>query len=497
MQPLGMTKAYSYIRFSSKKQERGDSVRRQTEATRNYAKTHGLTLDESITYEDLGLSAFHGLNAETGALSAFLDGIKDGTIEKNSFLLIESIDRLSRQGVRQTITLINSIVDYDITIVTLSDLKVYTATILDDDPLAIFTIIITAMRAADESREKSRRVKAAWTSRKKRAVEDGYVVKELFPKWLDRDGQLIPDRVAVIQRMVSEYLNGSGMKNIALRLNSDGIPCFGNGKSWWDNGVRRILTNPAIAGQYEGREGYFAAAVTEDQWSDLSSLRSTVRKPKSGKTVAHPLAGIARCCLCGGLMTRKVTPYGTPKLVCIDAKTGKVVHPYYAIDLDKAVEKVLSYLPIIMDEQVSGDTSLDEEIFRVQNDVVNTQHQIERLVQLAAEGIDTPSVGLKLRSLEKDQKELLATLASLEELASVASPASIRRRRDGLLSVLGSTDDPQLLNVKLRQVLKGVVFNKDGGIKDWQFIGSPATSLEEGQALVEGLVSAKRKTAMI
>ena len=146
-----MTKAYSYVRFSHKKQERGDFVRRQTEAARHYAKTHGLVLDEFITYEDLGISAFHGDNAVTGALSAFIEGIKDGTIERSSYLLIENIDRLSRQGVRQTIALINQIVDYDITIVTLSDSKVYTAQILDDDPLAIFTIVITAMRAADES----------------------------------------------------------------------------------------------------------------------------------------------------------------------------------------------------------------------------------------------------------------------------------------------------------------------------------------------------------
>ena len=92
------------------------------------------------------------------------------------------------------------------------------------------------MRAADESRLKSKRVKDAWTSRKKRAVADGYVVKELFPKWIGRDGQLVKEKVDIIQRMVNEYLNGSGMKVIAKGLNADHVHCFGNGKSWWDNG---------------------------------------------------------------------------------------------------------------------------------------------------------------------------------------------------------------------------------------------------------------------
>jgi hypothetical protein len=86
----------------------------------------------------------------------------------------------------------------------------------------------------------------------------------------------------------------------------------------------------------------------------------------------------------------------------------------------------------------------------------------------------------------------LLELRSLEELASVASPAAQRRRRNDLLANL-ATSDPALLNVKLRQVLKGVVFTVKGGISEWQFHGSPQASLMEGQQLVEGLVTAKRK----
>jgi hypothetical protein len=47
-----MDLAISYIRFSSKKQVQSDSLRRQLENTRTYAKTHNLLLDESITYQD-------------------------------------------------------------------------------------------------------------------------------------------------------------------------------------------------------------------------------------------------------------------------------------------------------------------------------------------------------------------------------------------------------------------------------------------------------------
>jgi hypothetical protein len=39
--------AYSYIRFSTPEQEKGDSLRRQEKDAEDYAKKHGLTLDEN------------------------------------------------------------------------------------------------------------------------------------------------------------------------------------------------------------------------------------------------------------------------------------------------------------------------------------------------------------------------------------------------------------------------------------------------------------------
>ena len=67
-----MAKAYSYLRFSTPEQIHGDSLRRQTEGARTYAATHNLELDESLTFRDLGVSAFRGANAVEGALGQFV-----------------------------------------------------------------------------------------------------------------------------------------------------------------------------------------------------------------------------------------------------------------------------------------------------------------------------------------------------------------------------------------------------------------------------------------
>ena len=50
--------AYSYVRFSTPEQARGESFRRQIEAARAYAAKNGLVLDES--FRDEGVSAFKG-----------------------------------------------------------------------------------------------------------------------------------------------------------------------------------------------------------------------------------------------------------------------------------------------------------------------------------------------------------------------------------------------------------------------------------------------------
>lgn len=59
-------KAYSYLRFSAPEQANGDSFRRQTLLALEYAEKHNLILDETLTFHDLGVSAYRGLNAKSG-----------------------------------------------------------------------------------------------------------------------------------------------------------------------------------------------------------------------------------------------------------------------------------------------------------------------------------------------------------------------------------------------------------------------------------------------
>ena len=71
-----MTKAFSYIRFSTPDQLKGDSLRRQLTASEVYAEAHGLELDTSL--RDLGVSGFKGAHRTKGALGRFLKRVETG-----------------------------------------------------------------------------------------------------------------------------------------------------------------------------------------------------------------------------------------------------------------------------------------------------------------------------------------------------------------------------------------------------------------------------------
>src|SRR5215475_6729954 len=110
------SKAYSYVRFSTLDQIKGDSQRRQTEAAAAWCKKNNIELVES--YRDFGVSAFHGKNAETGALSDFLDLVRNGRIQKGSYLVVESLDRISRKQVLDALDIFMNLIRAGIKIVT-------------------------------------------------------------------------------------------------------------------------------------------------------------------------------------------------------------------------------------------------------------------------------------------------------------------------------------------------------------------------------------------
>jgi hypothetical protein len=71
---------------------KGDSFRRQASLAKDYAARHDLELDDTLTFHDLGVSAYRGKNAETGQLGAFLQAVRVSRDREHGFQRIVSND---------------------------------------------------------------------------------------------------------------------------------------------------------------------------------------------------------------------------------------------------------------------------------------------------------------------------------------------------------------------------------------------------------------------
>lgn len=249
--PTDRPKAYSYVRMSTDLQLKGDSLRRQKEASRRYADEHSLELIEDIDLHDIGVSAYKGKNIASGAFGRFLESVREGKIEQGSYLLVESFDRMSRQEPMVALKPFMEIVEAGLILVTLDDERVFTGKISFED---LIISIAKMSRANEESARKSDRLSQAWKA--KRAAIGQKKLTARCPSWLrltpDRMGfEVLEDHAAVVRRVFDEAASGIGTFTIVRRLNEEGVPTF-TGKGGWQNStVNKILSGAAVVGTFQ------------------------------------------------------------------------------------------------------------------------------------------------------------------------------------------------------------------------------------------------------
>ncbi|MGB7814720.1 MAG: recombinase family protein [Methylotenera sp.] len=338
-----MRTAYSYIRMSTEKQLNGDSLRRQLLASATYAKNNDLNIDNT-PLTDIG-SGFRGENSRTGTLSRFLYDLEAGKIKPNSVLLIESLDRLSRDRLSSALTQFMRILELGIEIITLSDNQKYTKAIIDQNPGALFISLGIMFRANEESEIKSKRLTAAWVN--KRAKSSSKVLTKLCPAWMryneeTQKFELIEERVKVVKSIFNMCINTFGIYRIARNLNENKVPIFGRGKFWHKSYITKILKNRSVIGEFQPRvlvEGkrvktdnpianYFPAILDEKTFmlAQVAVARRTLNGAGcKGTNFTNLFAGLSYCNSCGSKMllrNRGGTDRSSKKLLC----SNQIVH---------------------------------------------------------------------------------------------------------------------------------------------------------------------------
>src|SRR5262249_59367400 len=125
-------------------------------------KRTGLRPDTPLK-PDLGKSAFtgeHRKNPDRHALATFLKMVEAGKVRRGSYLIVENLDRLTREHVRAAVTLFLSILEQGVSIVTTSPERVFRHD--SDDMTDVIIAVVELSRGHSESSTKSDRVSKAW-----------------------------------------------------------------------------------------------------------------------------------------------------------------------------------------------------------------------------------------------------------------------------------------------------------------------------------------------
>jgi DNA invertase Pin-like site-specific DNA recombinase len=300
-----------YSRFSGKKQEAGDSQRRQDDYAERAAREEGVEIDRTLCLKDKGISAFRGKNWKRGDLGKFLDLVDAGVVPKGSILCIEQVNRLSRMPWMDQVQLWKEILSRGIVIRTCVPSARYTAKNINDLTTGC-PVVIYMMLANLESEQKSR-----WSFRnseqaKRRAREDGLPHGGDCPNWIERVTEphpkdasrrvtvgyrLIEDRAALLLWMHERAQEGWGGLRIRKDLTARGVPAWGPSGRWSSATIDNLLRTRLTVGEYQPTrlgedgvrrpdgpplQGHYPAAVSEECWRKTQATRRR-RQWKGGR----------------------------------------------------------------------------------------------------------------------------------------------------------------------------------------------------------------------
>lgn len=466
-----MAQAYSYIRFSSAKQELGDSVRRQEKRAVEYAAQHDLELD-TRSYRDLGISAFKGQNAIQGNLGKFLAAIESGLVQKGSYLLVESLDRISRNDVDVALELFLSIIRQGIIVVTLDDRQIYSKDRIKEDKGISLIISISRMsRANEESCIKSDRIHEAWEGKRQR----GQILTAMGPAWLklsdDRNHWIVNEVKAETVRLIFKLaLAGNGTPSIARILNDDNVPTMKCAAHWTFGTVAAILKNGSVFGLYTPKKaigaapiaGYYPSIVSETEFR-LAQESMTKRKwigGRSSHSVNNLFAGISYCHKCGSKMRAVGTKGQHLYLRCLSAYSNSGCNegrfPYRA-----AESAILRYMADEISVIMAADVEQADPLVALKAEQDDINNRLERLVTIAEEVEDSVTLATRISSLEQ---KLRGVEQKLKSTISPQMRAINSEETNLLFNKLKGTDgalDRELrlsIQVHIRRIIERVEF---------------------------------------
>lgn len=494
-----MSQTFGYIRFSTKAQDVGQSTKRQRSRIEEYCADRGLVVDEWIT--DLGKSAWKGHHVKDAAgLGSFANRVRAGHVPNGSILVVENIDRLSREEPWSVLNWMVELNRFGLNFhFTDMEMVLDEGTLLGDKAMQNVQVLWGAsLRAKQESDRKSRMMRSAWREKHEDAAKTKKVMSLQAPLWLrvrpDRSGyDRIDDRVAVVRDVYECAAAGMGMRGIVKRLNDRKVEPWGAYRKdttkggWQMTSIRRLLNSPQVEGDYvpssvqnekpEKIVGYYPRILDADLVARARAgmaERATGQQGNRRMEFRNLFSGLASCHHCSGKMEWR-KPSGTRNgpetmrgyLICGNAHVNRGcsqrTHFRYGAFEDAALDTLLDEA---MDDSffVKPDESREKRIAlaETQKQIADLKDQARNIaVQLSKRPSPTLDelLGETEGRLTELQRKEAETTKSLLRAQGQVSPGEHLQRIAEVRDHLNSPDDTLRVEARARvtNALKGIV----------------------------------------
>ena len=448
------TYCYSYQRISSKKQLKGSGINRQVEASVALCEQNGWRLDTSFHLTDIGKSAFHGKHLDDkAALGGFLKAVDEGLIKRPAVLLVESLDRLSRENIMDALELFIRILNTGITIYTSIDRVTYNREDIKTNFGPLIISITILCRAHEESLIKAERTKKSWKHQRKKIASGEIGHKNIYPWWID----ISSGKPLVIEskaKMVREMFYLCTEKNLSYAMITETmVKKYGKELQFSPTTLKRLFSSKKVLGIYEPAEIFYTdsgkrlMAVNEEInaypaiidektfYAAQAAIKGRIIKA-SGRPSKNRINFFKSmlACECGGAYVMAASGKKRDNVYrCNDKyryrecnnKTNLMVYRFQPVLL-KAIA-VIDKDDMLVSASNTKQAKLSKELAGKQAELLDKQTRMDNLAELVAAGSNK---GVQMVvELEKDiesiHQEIAAIQDQLDMLASPTMAASI------------------------------------------------------------------------
>jgi DNA-binding transcriptional MerR regulator len=419
-------RAILWGRFSSSKQEDGDSRERQDRLNRALAKRLGI----KVIAEHFDPAS----SVKEGATPLFKKVIAD--LPQGVGIICENLDRINRGHPWKQKAYLYDIIERGHFIITSQDGTEYN----DQTINQVGTVATGDLQTNLANAENAKRT-ARVREEKAKAVE---LTRNGIPaplgSWLPphikynaetKQYDIRPDRLDVVRRIFKEYAAGKGCVSIAKGLNRDKIPTFRFNRGWSQVTIWTMLRYEGFIGVLNYRNeripNAFPPAIKEDLFYKVQDMCKQ-NKARHGKysavNVRNIFRGVCHCAKCGVSMRVLNDDY----LQCRGAVLGKCDISHVVKFKEMEFEFTRWFVEQAKDALLGQDDHLAS-IKSLQTKQDSVKQRIRLTIDLLDSGLAVNEIKERLAKLEKEKASVESEIADLKakQSTNAALPDTIHR----------------------------------------------------------------------